>query len=172
MSPVITRKDSSKIDLEHGFLVSSLKMQKGDRFKYVLGADITALTNMMVSLQFIQDRNLDYVNNGNKDATNWKYTADMATMHLTNNFQKAEKNKEFFSLFFSKPFGESGQHRWNNITIYEENGGKWNRLDMEYTIDDNTVATAEFNKYWGNENTQFGQFKDSSNIQIGLKYTF
>jgi hypothetical protein len=75
-------------------------------------------------------------------------------------------------LFFSKPFGESGQHRWNNITIYEENGGKWNRLDMEYTIDDNTVATAEFNKYWGNENTQFGQFKDSSNIQIGLKYTF
>jgi len=172
MSPVITRKDSSGVDLEHGFLVSSLKMQKGDRFKYVLGADITALTNMMVSLQFIQDRNLDYVNTGNKDATNWKYTADMATMHLTNNFQKAEKNKEFYSLFLSKPYGESGQHRWNNIFIFEENGGKWNRLDTEYTIDDNTIATIEYNKYWGNENTQFGQFKDSSNIQVGLKYSF
>ena len=172
MSPVITRKDSSGIDLEHGFLVSSLKMEKGDRFKYVLGADITALTNMMISLQFIQDRNLDYVDNGSSGSTNWKYTADMATMHLTNNFQKAEKNKDFYSLFFSKPFGESGQHRWNNITIYEENGGKWNRFDVEYTLDDNTIATAELNNYWGNENTQFGQFKNSSNVQVGLKYTF
>jgi len=173
MSPVVTRRASNGAkDLEHGFLVNALKMEQGDRFKYVLGADVTALTNMMVSLQFIQDRNLDYVDIGNKDANDWKYTADMATMHLTNNLQKAEKDKEFYSLFLSKPFGESGQHRWNNIMIYEENGGKWNRFDVEYTVDDNTVATAEFNKYWGNENTQFGQFKDSSNVQIGLKYTF
>ena len=172
MSPVITRKASGGKDLNHGFLVNALKMQKGDRFKYVIGADITALTNMMVSLQFIQDRNLDYVNIGNKDATNWKYTGDMATMHLSNNLNKAEKNKEFYSLYLSKPFGESGQHRWNNIFMYEENGGKWNRLDVEYTIDDNTVATAEYNKYFGDKNTQFGQFKDSSNIQVGLKYSF
>jgi len=172
MSPVITRKASNKKDLNHGFLVNALKMQKGDRFKYVIGADITALTNMMVSLQFIQDRNLDYVEIGNKDATDWKYTGDMATMHLSNNLNKAEKNKEFYSLYLSKPFGESGQHRWNNIFMYEENGGKWNRLDVEYTIDDNTVATAEYNKYFGDKNTQFGQFKDSSNIQVGLKYSF
>jgi hypothetical protein len=172
MSPVVTRKDSTGADLEHGFLVTALKMTKGDRLKYVLGADITALTNMMVSFQFIQDRNLDYVDTGNKDATNWKYTADMATMSLTNNLNKAEKNKEFYSLYLSKPYGESGQHRWNNIFIFEENGGKWNRLDTEYTIDDNTIATIEYNKYWGNENTQFGQFKDSSNVQVGLKYTF
>jgi len=172
MSPVITRKDSTGKDLNHGFLVSSLNMTKGDRFKYVLGADVTALTNMMVSLQFIQDRNLDYVDIGNSSSSNWKYTGDMATMHLTNNLNKAEKNKEFYSLYLSKPYGESGQHRWNNIFIFEENGGKWNRLDTEYTIDDNTIATIEYNKYWGNENTQFGQFKDSSNVQVGLKYTF
>ena len=172
MSPVITRKDSTAKDLNHGFLVSSLNMTKGDRFKYVLGADITALTNMMVSLQFIQDRNLDYIDIGNSSSSNWKYTGDMATMHLTNNLNKAEKNKEFYSLYLSKPYGESGQHRWNNIFIFEENGGKWNRLDTEYTIDDNTIATIEYNKYWGNENTQFGQFKDSSNIQVGLKYSF
>jgi len=172
MSPVITRKDSTGKDLNHGFLVSSLNMTKGDRFKYVLGADITALTNMMVSLQFIQDRNLDYVDIGNSSSSNWKYTGDMATMHLTNNLNKAEKNKEFYSLYLSKPYGESGQHRWNNIFIFEENGGKWNRLDTEYTIDDNTIATIEYNKYWGDENTQFGQFKNSSNVQVGLKYTF
>jgi len=172
MSPVITRKDSTGKDLNHGFLVSSLNMTKGDRFKYVLGADITALTNMMVSLQFIQDRNLDYVDIGNSSSSNWKYTGDMATMHLTNNLNKAEKNKEFYSLYLSKPYGESGQHRWNNIFIFEENGGKWNRLDTEYTIDDNTIATIEYNKYWGDENTQFGQFKKSSNVQVGLKYTF
>ena len=172
MSPVITRKDSTAKDLNHGFLVSSLNMTKGDRFKYVLGADITALTNMMVSLQFIQDRNLDYIDIGNSSSSNWKYTGDMATMHLTNNLNKAEKNKDFYSLYLSKPYGESGQHRWNNIFIFEENGGKWNRLDTEYTIDDNTIATIEYNKYWGDENTQFGQFKNSSNVQVGLKYTF
>jgi len=72
----------------------------------------------------------------------------------------------------SKPFGSSGQHRWNNIFMLEEDGGKWNRLDVDFAYDDNTVLTAEYNKYFGNENTQFGQFKNSSNIQVGLKYSF
>jgi hypothetical protein len=172
MSPVVTRKDSTGKDLEHGFIVSSVVMEKGDRFKYVLGADITALTNMMVSVQFIQDMNLDYYNVGNSSATNWKYTADMATMHMTNNLNKAEENKEFYSLFLSKPFGASGEHRWNNIIMFEENGGKWNRLDAEFSIDDDTQATVEWNKYFGDENTQFGQLAKSSNVQVGVKYSF
>jgi len=172
MSPVVTRKDRLGVDLNHGFLVESLKMVKGDRFKYVLGADMTALTNMMMSIQFIQDMNLDYVNVGNSGTADWRYTADQATMHLTNNLNKAEKNKEFYSLFFSKPFGASGEHRWNNIFMFEENGGKWNRLDAEFSIDDDTQATVEYNKYWGDANTQFGQLEKSSNIQVGVKYSF
>ena len=115
---------------------------------------------------FIQDSDLDYVDNGNE------YTADYATMSLHNEFNKGIENKNFYSLFFSKPFGESGQHRWNNITMYEENGGKWNRFDIDYSIDDDTQATIEYNKYWGNENTQFGQLAASSNIQVGVKYSF
>ena len=157
-------------------------MRKADRFKYVIGADITALTNMMVSVQFIQDINLDHIDqNVDYDGATCAaadgencgvYTLDFANMHMLNGMQKAEKAKEFVSLYLSKPFGESGQHRWNNITMLEENGGRWNRLDVEYTIDDNTVATAEYNKYWGDKNTQFGQLEKSSNIQVGLKYTF
>jgi len=160
--------------LEIGDLPAALKMEKGDRFKYVLGADITALTNMMISVQFIQDRNLDYVDTTStiNSNSNSRYTTDYATMHLTNQFNKAEKNKNFYSLYLSKPYGESGQHRWNNIIIFEENGGKWNRLDTEYTIDDNTVATIEYNKYWGDANTQFGQLEKASNVQVGLKYLF
>ena len=167
--------------LSIGDLPAALTMRKGDRFKYVLGADITALTNMMVSFQFIQDRNLDYIDsntdfNGAACASGLAncgvYTTDYATMHLTNDFNKAEKNKEFYSLYLSKPYGESGQHRWNNIFIFEENGGKWNRLDTEYTVNDNTVATFEYNKYWGDPNTQFGQLEKASNIQVGLKYSF
>jgi hypothetical protein len=160
-SPVI---DKSK--LSYGDLVGALEMVKGDRMKFVLGADITALTNMMVSAQFIQDSNLDFVEGTDR------YTADYATMHMSNGFNKAIKDKNFYSLFFSKPFGASGEHRWNNITMYEENGGKWNRLDAELSIDDNTQATVEYNKYWGNENTQFGQLEASSNIQLGVKYSF
>jgi hypothetical protein len=166
--------------LSIGDLTSALTMRKGDRFKYVLGADITALTNMMVSMQFIQDKNLDYIDSkvdfdGSTSCTVVNcgvYTTDYATMHLTNGFNKAAKDKNFYSLYLSKPYGESGQHRWNNITIFEETGGYWNRLDTEYTLDDNTVLTGEINSYWGDENTQFGQLKTSSNVQVGLKYSF
>jgi len=163
-SPVV-----DKVKLGKGDLIGALKMEKGDRLKYVLGADITALTNMMISVQFIQDRNLSYVD-GNESSG--RYTADFASMHLTNGFKKAEKNKEFYSIFLSKPFGASGQHRWNNILMLEEGHGRWNRLDLEYTLDDNTVAIAEWNRYWGNENTQFGQLGAASNLQLGLKYSF
>jgi hypothetical protein len=182
MSPVVTRESTDGKDLAHGFLVSSVQMVPGDRFKYVLGADITAMTNMMISAQFIQDMNLDYVDSGSYGSSNaddatlsgvdWKYTADMATMSLTNNLNKAEENKEFYSLFLSKPFGASGEHRWNNIYMFEENDGNWNRFDVEFSVNDDTQATVEWNKYWGDENTQFGQLKNSSNIQAGFKYSF
>jgi hypothetical protein len=172
MSPIVTRKWQDGVDLNHGFLASALKMTKGDRFKYVLGADITALTNMMISVQFIQDVNLDFVDVGDSSKDKWKYTADMATMHLTNNLNKGKEAKEFYSVFLSKPFGASGEHRWNNIFMYEDGAGKWNRLDAEFSIDDDTQATVEWNKYFGDENTQFGQLAKSSNIQVGVKYSF
>jgi len=172
MQPVITRKASNGVDLSHGFFASSFTPTKSDIFSYVLGADITAMTNMMVSLQLIQINNLDFVDEGGMASTTWKYTADTAAMSLKNGLQKAKKHKEFYSLYLSKPFGASGQHRWNNIFMYEEDGGKWNRLDVEFAYDDNTVLTAEYNKYFGDENTQFGQFKNSSNMQVGLKYSF
>ena len=163
-SPII---DKNK--LSYGDLVGALEMVKGDKAKFVLGADITALTNMMVSAQFIQESDLDFVDGANR------YTADYATMHMTNGFNKAIKDKNFYSLFFSKPFGASGEHRWNNITMLEEGvggNGKWNRLDAEFSIDDDTQATVEYNKYWGDANTQFGQLEKSSNVQVGLKYSF
>ncbi|SMN01847.1 hypothetical protein SPONN_124 [uncultured Candidatus Thioglobus sp.] len=58
--------------------------------------------------------------------------------------------------------------------MYENqgSGGKWNRLDVEFGVNDDVVATLEYNKYWGEENSQFGQLKNSSNIQAGIKYTF
>ena len=128
----------------------------------------------MISAQIIQDRNLDFVDETVTvgTTTDARYTGDMATMHMSNQFNIAEENKEFYSLFFSKPFGASGEHRWNNIFMFEENGGKWNRLDAEFSINDETQVTVEYNKYWGNENTQFGQLEASSNIQAGFKYSF
>jgi len=163
-SPII-----DKTKLSYGDLVGALEMVKGDRLKYVLGADITVLTNMMVSAQYIEDRNLDFVDGANR------YTADYATMSMSNGFNKAIESKNFYSLFLSKPFGASGEHRWNNIVMLEEsaNGnGKWNRLDAEFSIDDDTQATVEYNKYWGDANSQFGQLEKSSNIQVGVKYSF
>jgi len=170
MQPVITRHASNGVDLNHGFFTSSLVNEEADFFKYVIGADTTIMTDMMLSGQFIQFRNLDYIDVGNSSAADWRYTGDTATMHLTNGLKKAEENKNFYSVFLSKPFGESGEGRWNNIFIYEEGGGKWNRFDIEYGFDDQLIGTFEVNKYFGDNNTTFGQFENASNIQVGIKY--
>jgi hypothetical protein len=174
MTPIVNKKL-----LAIGDLTGALTMKKGDVFKYVLGADVTVLTNLMLSAQFIQFRNLDYVDEKCTGTTQMgsaydcsTYTGDQATMHLTNQMNKAEENKEFYSFFMSKPFGAEQQHRWNNIFMFEENGGKWNRADVEYSFSDEIIGSAEYNKYWGDENTQFGQLEKSSNFQLGLKYIF
>jgi hypothetical protein len=162
-----------------GDLSNGLKMEDTDIFSYVLGADITVLTNLLISGQFIQYRNLDYVNQRDTCFTQTgvqfdcsRYTADFATMNPTNGLRRAEKNKEFYSLFFSKPFGPSQRGRWNNITIYEEGGGWWNRFDFEWSLTNQLLGSAEWNHYWGDRETTFGQFAKSSNIQVGLKYFF
>lgn len=182
MTPVIDRAAIAIGDLKGG-----LTNEETDYFKYALGADFTVAKNMMISGQFIQIRNLDYIDDtnhmptdssGTKATANLaasqkvRYTGDAASMHLSNSLQKAEKNKEFVSLFFSKPFGESQLGRWNNIFMWEEGGGYWNRFDVEYSFSDQLVGSTQINHYWGDENTMFGQFEKSSNLQVGLKYIF
>ncbi len=166
-----------KFLLSLGDLTNALTMQDADYFKYVLGVDVTVLTNMLASFQFIQFRNLDFIDQSDSCTTQGgnaidcsRYTADFATLHLSNGLQKGVENKEFYSFFLSKPFGDSDLGRWNNIIMYEEGGGYWDRLDAEYSISDQLVVTGEINMYWGDEDTQFGQFKNSSNVQVGLKY--
>ncbi len=165
--------------LSIGDLTNALVMEDADYFKYVLGVDVTVLTNMLVSGQFIQFRNLDYVDEPDKCMTQTgilvdcsRYTADFATLSVGNGLNQGYENKEFYSLFFSKPFGSSQQHRWNNISIYEEGGGFWNRFDVEYSFTDTVIGSAEWNHYGGDENTTFGQFDESSNLQVGVKWIF
>ncbi|WP_457665023.1 RNA polymerase-associated protein rapA [Thiolapillus sp.] len=160
-----------------GDLTNALTMEDMDKFSYVIGVDITVLTNMLISGQFIQQNNLDFVDDkrtctsqaGNTYDCS-RYTGDFSTLHLTNGMNKGWENKEFYSLFLSKPFGESQLGRWNNIIMAEDGGGYWNRFDVEYSFSDEFIGSAELNFYWGDEDTTFGQFKESSNAQIGLKY--
>jgi hypothetical protein len=163
--------------LSIGDLSSALKMEKADYFKYVLGADVTVFTNLLISGQFIQFRNLDFVDRSDTCMTQGAnnvdcstYTADFATLHMDNGMNKGYKNKEFYSLFLSKPFGDNQLGRVNNIIIYEEGGGYWDRLDAEYSLSDQLIVTGELNFYWGEEDTTFGQFEKSSNVQVGVKY--
>ncbi len=160
-----------------GDLTNSLTMEDMDKFSYVLGLDVTVLTNMLVSGQFIQMRNLDYIDEDRTCTTQAgnvydcsRYTADFATVNMTNGLNQGWENKEYVSLFLSKPFGEGQLGRWNNIIMWEDGGGYWNRFDVEYSFTDELIGSAELNVYWGDENTTFGQFKESSNAQIGLKY--
>ena len=160
-----------------GNITEAFTSLEGDRFKFVMGLDITVLTNMMISGQIIQDNNLDFVDTTStvNGVTGDRYTADMPTMAMDNQYAKAIKNKNFYSLFFSKPFGASGQNRWSNILMIEEGVGEnahWNRFDVDFGISDDVVATVEVNTYGGNLNTQFGQMDQSDNMQVGVKYSF
>jgi len=163
--------------LADGNLVAGLKSEKADFFKYVIGLDATVFTNLLVSGQFIQFRNLDFVDKkcsfttqGGATTSCAKYTGDPATMSVTNGLNKGWENKEYYSLFLSKPFGPNQLGRVNNIIIYEEGGGYWNRLDAEYSLTDEIVLSGELNHYWGDDDTTFGQFNNSSNVQVGIKF--
>jgi len=159
-----------------GDLATGLRPEKADFIKYVLGVDITVLTNLMISAQVIQFFNLNYVDDMGsglgQGPNTGRYTADPATLHLSNNLQKGQEIDNFFSLFLSKPFGEAQLGRINNLTLVEEGGGFWNRLDLEYSFTDSFIGTAEWNQYWGNEDSTFGQLNDASNFQLGIKYIF
>jgi len=159
--------------LGYGDLASSLEMREIDRFKFVIGFDFTFLTNMFSSLQIIRDINLDsmYCAPGTVKVT---CDADFATMMLSNGFNTdgAVEFKEYYSLYFSKPFGVSGQHRWNNMTMYEGGDGWWNWFTVGFGMTDDIEATFELNHYWGNPNTAFGQHQKSNNVQVGIKYNF
>jgi hypothetical protein len=176
--PIIDRSQ-----LAVGNVAEALTVEKADFFKYVLGLDVTVLTNLLVSTQLIQFWNLDYVSNRTdsvfggpcRNANCGRYTGDPSTLALSNGLKKGDEVETFGSLFLSKPFGAEQQHRVNNIFIAENGGGFWNRLDVEYTfteISENLVGTAAFNYYFGDDNTTFGQLENSSNLQIGLKYLF
>ncbi|CAA6810065.1 MAG: Unknown protein [uncultured Sulfurovum sp.] len=163
--------------LAYGDLAGALTMQDADIFKYVIGADVTVGKNLFVSLQFMDTWNLDYTDEqvqytGNTQSYG-KFTANPATLSLTNGFKKAEEHQIMYTLFLSKPFLESDALRVNNLFLYEqEDGGYWNRLDLEYSYADDILLTAEWNKYGGDKNGVFGQFEEMSNIQIGAKYIF
>ena len=159
--PLINRNE-----LRIGNLTEGLRPDSVNYFKYVLGAETILFTNLTVSAQFIQFVNLNF-----KDG-NSVYHANQAALHLTNNLKKGYKYYNFGSLFLSKPFGTKQDGRVNNIIIAERGGGYWNRLDVEYRFTDALIGSAEWNMYFGERDTQFGQFRDSSNFQLGLKYIF
>lgn len=163
--------------LAYGDLAGALTMADADIVKYVIGADVTVGKNLFVSLQFMDIWNLDYRDDkvqytGNTQSYG-RFTANPATLSLTNGFKKAEEHQIMYTLFLSKPFLESDALRVNNLFLYEqEDGGYWNRLDIEYSYADDILLTAEWNKYGGDKNGVFGQFEELSNIQIGAKYIF
>ena len=163
--------------LAYGDLVGAMTMADADIFKYVLGAEVTVAKNLFVSLQFMDTWNLDYVDDKVQYAGNTqsygKFSANPATMSMANGFKKAEEHQIMYTLFLSKPFLESDALRVNNLFLYEqENGGYWNRLDLEYSYADDILLTAEWNQYGGDEYGVFGQFADQSNFQVGIKYIF
>lgn len=176
--PVIDRSQ-----LAVGDVTKALRPEDADFLKYVLGVDVTVMTNLLVSGQLIQFWNLDYideqtdtVNGGACTVANCgRYTGDPTTLSLTNGMKRGDRVETFGSLFLSKPFGAEQQHRWNNIFIVENDWGFWNRFDVEYTftgISENLLGTVAANFYFGDDNTTFGQMEKSSNFIVGLEYLF
>lgn len=166
--PVVSRDR-----LAVGDLAGALTSGRADQLKYVLGAEVVVLTNLTVSTQYIQFINLDYVHDPGLGGDNaGRYTANPAVMNLTNQLQPGLPRQSFGSLYLSKPFGEEQQGRLNNLTIVEERGGYWNRLGVEWAFNGEWIGFAEWNHYWGNADTLFGQFNTRANAMLGVKMLF
>ncbi len=163
--------------LAYGDIDNAFTVQRADFFNYVIGLDITVMTNLFVSFQFMDKWNLDYVNekvlyDGNSQQYG-KFTANPATMSMSNGFRPAEEHQIMYTFFLSKPFMESDALRVNNIFLLEnEGGGFWDRFDFEYSYSDHVLLSAAVNVYGGDQYGVFGQFKTVSNGEVGFKYLF
>jgi hypothetical protein len=164
-----------KLKLSYGDLAGALYMTEADFVKGVIGFDVNLFTNLFTSFQYMHVHNMDFVDetktyNGKEYRI---YTANPATLSLSNNMKTAEENQQMYTLYLSKPFLEGDVLRVNNLFLLEgEGGGYWNRFDMEYTYTDSLLFRAEYNVYGGDEYGIFGQFADQSSIQLGAKYLF
>lgn len=164
--------------LAYGDLAGAFQNERADFLNYVVGLDVTVMTNLFVSVQFMDKWNLDYVDekvsyDGNMGNSYGKFTANPATMSLSNGFKPAEEHQIMYTFFLSKPLLENDAMRVNNIFLYEQdNGGYWDRFDVEYSYSDNVILSAAYNQYGGDDNGVFGQFKKMSNAQVGFKYIF
>ena len=165
--------------LSYGDLTGAMTMADADMIKYVIGADVTIGKNLFTSLQFMDTWNLDY-KDGNAaykgvtgQNTYGNFTANPASLSILNGFRKAQEHQIMYTLFLSKPFLESDALRVNNLFLLEDDhGGYWNRFDLEYSYSDDTILSAEWNKYGGDRFGVFGQFEEMSNFQVGAKYIF
>jgi hypothetical protein len=162
--------------LAYGDFVGAFQNENADFFNYVIGLDITVMTNLFVSFQFMDKWNLDYVDEnvqyaGNTQAYS-KHTANPATMSMSNNFEAAQEHQIMYTLFLSKPFLQQENLRINNLFLYEDIGGIWNRFDLEYTYTDDVIFAAAYNYYGDSPNSTFGQFADMSNAQVSVKLIF
>ncbi|MFK5936987.1 MAG: hypothetical protein QM497_01210, partial [Sulfurimonas sp.] len=187
-APVIVRSEivydhdvlQSVVDLgklAYGDLAGAFTNQKADFINYVVGLDVTVMTNLFMSFQFMDKWNLDYVDEDVQYQGNTrkysKHTANPATMSLANGFKAAEEHQIMYTFFLSRPFLEGDALRVNNIILLEnENAGWWDRLDFEYSYSDEILITGALNLYGGDDYGVFGQFKNSSNVQLGFKYIF
>lgn len=163
--------------LAYGDFAGAFTNERADFLNYVVGLDVTVMTNLFMSVQFMDKWNLDYVDekvqyDGNSKEYG-KFTANPATMSLSNGFKPAEEHQIMYTFFLSKPLLENDAMRVNNIFLYEQdNGGYWDRFDVEYSYSDNVILSAAYNQYGGDDNGVFGQFKKMSNAQVGFKYIF
>jgi len=165
--------------LAYGDVVGAFQNEKASFFNYVVGLDVTVMRNLFVSFQFMDKWNLDY-KDGNSDwkgtkgdKSYGKFTANPASMSLSNGFRKAERHQIAYTLFLSKPFLEGETLRLNNLFLLEnQRGGYWDRFNLEYTYSDSIVLTAAVNQYGGDRYGVFGQFQNESNAQVGFKFIF
>jgi len=163
--------------LAYGDLAGAFTNKKADFLNYVIGADMTVMTNLFMSFQFMDKWNLSYVDEkvqyAGDSRTYSKHTANPATMSLANGFKKAERHQIMYTFFLSRPFLEGDALRVNNIVLLEnQNGGYWDRLDFEYSYSDDVILTGALNVYGGDKFGVFGQMANSSNMQLGFKYIF
>jgi hypothetical protein len=134
------------------------RVTKADNFNYVLGLDKYIWTNWLFSFQFIQFISSIDTKHG-QDLT---FGPTGAPLDKVDNYLSLKISTDFFHERLKAEI----------LTLYGDDNNWRTSPRLEYEIRDYLTLAAGVHAFWGPKDSLYGEFRDSDEIYMELKYGF
>jgi len=164
-----------------GDLAGALTFEDADWFSHAVGTDLSLPGGTQLNLQWVQYRNLDYVDQPSSSTyidpisgseftfDTSRYSIDWTTVSVGSPLVKARQVKNHYSIALSHTL--AGIELTDQF-MYESGGGKWNYLGAQANLAPQTRVSLAWHKYWGPQSTHFGVLQADSSVQASLRHSF